>query len=433
MSAGRGREPLWTRDYLLTLVTTFSFFASLFYLTTTLPDYIDEAGGAEWEVGLVVGAFAVVPIVLRPYVGVVGRWSDRGGRKRLIRWGLVVMALSIAPMAATGGVAALFALRLVQGVGVSMVPTSAAALMAAIVPVPRRGEGVGFFGMAAGSAQMVGPIAGAWFASQWGFGAVFAIASLTAAAALLSVQPVSEPPVGAALFALRLVQGVGVSMVPTSAAALMAAGVRSGRGGPLLPPRALFPASIFLATTLAFTAAFIFLPLLGKERGLGEVAFFFTMHGGASLLARPLGGRISDRVGRVPVVTVGLAAMTVAMAVLASAESFGSVLLAGLCSGLGLGATQTGCFALALDRVPYEQQGGATAVLQLAWDVAGVVAGVAFGVVASLFGVAAIYWSSAALVAAAVGALHLGRAAGLTAASPLGPPRPAGDRGRGVG
>lgn len=389
------REQLWSRDYVLTLLTTFSFFASLFYLTTTLPDYIDEVGGAEWEVGLVVGAFAVVPIVLRPYVG---RWSDRGGRKWLIRVGLVVMALSIAPMAATGEMLALFALRLVQGVGVSMVPTSAAALMAAIVPAARRGEGVGFFGMAAGSAQMVGPIAGAWFAAQWGFGTVFLVASLTAAAALFLVQPVSEPPVGSA--------------------------VRAGRSGPLLPPRALFPASIFLATTLAFTAAFIFLPLLGKERGLGEVAFFFTMHGGASLVARPLGGRISDRVGRVPVVTFGLSAMTVAMILLGSAESFGVVLASGFCSGLGLGSTQTGCFALALDRVPYEQQGGATAVLQLAWDVAGIVAGVVFGIVASSFGVAAIFWSSAALVAAAIAVLHLGRAAGLTRAAPLGaPPR----------
>ncbi len=363
------REQLWSRDYVLTLLTTFSFFASLFYLTTTLPDYIDEVGGAEWEVGLVVGAFAVVPIVLRPYVG---RWSDRGGRKWLIRVGLVVMALSIAPMAATGEMLALFALRLVQGVG--------------------------FFGMAAGSAQMVGPIAGAWFAAQWGFGTVFLVASLTAAAALFLVQPVSEPPVGSA--------------------------VRAGRSGPLLPPRALFPASIFLATTLAFTAAFIFLPLLGKERGLGEVAFFFTMHGGASLVARPLGGRISDRVGRVPVVTFGLSAMTVAMILLGSAESFGVVLASGLCSGLGLGSTQTGCFALALDRVPYEQQGGATAVLQLAWDVAGIVAGVVFGIVASSFGVAAIFWSSAALVAGAIAVLHLGRAAGLTRAQPLGaPPR----------
>jgi MFS family permease len=395
MSAPPAAERLWGRDYILTLLTTFSFFASVFYLTTPLPEYVDEIGGEAWEVGLVTGAFAIVPLGLRPYVG---RWSDRGGRKRLIRIGLVIMALSLAPMAVSDEILALLALRIVQGIGVSMVPTSAAALIAAVVPAPRRGEGMGFFGMAAGTAQMIGPVAGAWFASQWGFGAVFVIAGATAAAALLSIHTVDEPPTGEA--------------------------VRAGRSGPLLPRRALFPSAIFLATTLAFTAALIFLPLLGKERDIGEVAFFFTVHGAASLIARPLGGRISDRVGRVPVVTFGLLMMTVAMLLLASAQSFGMVLAAGLFSGAGLGSTQTGLFALALDRVPYEQQGGATAVLQLAWDVAGILAGVGFGIVATVAGVPAVFWSSAALVAAAVVALHAGRAGGLTAVTPR-PSRPA--------
>ena len=167
---------------------------------------------------------------------------------------------------------------------------------------------MGFFGMAAGTAQMFGPIAGAWFASQWGFSAVFVIAGATAALALISIHTVTEPPAGEE--------------------------VRAGRSGPLLPRRALFPSAIFFATTLAFTAALIFLPLLGKERGLGEVAFFFTVHGGASLIARPLGGRVSDHVGRVPVVTFGLISMTVAMLLLASAQSFGMVLAAGLSRSL---------------------------------------------------------------------------------------------------
>lgn len=389
MSGPPAGERLWGRDYILTLLTTFSFFASVFYLTTPLPEYVDEIGGEAWEVGLVTGAFAIVPLGLRPYVG---RWSDRGGRKRLIRVGLVIMALSLAPMAVSDEILALLALRIVQGIGVSMVPTSAAALIAAVVPAPRRGEGMGFFGMAAGTAQMSGPLAGAWFASQWGFGAVFVIAGATAAAALLFIHTVDEPPTGEA--------------------------VRAGRSGPLLPRRALFPSAIFLATTLAFTAALIFLPLLGKERDIGEVAFFFTVHGAASLIARPLGGRISDRVGRVPVVTFGLLTMTVAMLLLASAQSFGTVLAAGLFSGAGLGSTQTGLFALALDRVPYEQQGGATAVLQLAWDVAGILAGVGFGIVATVAGVPAVFWSSAVLVAAAVVVLHVGRAGGLTAVTP---------------
>jgi MFS family permease len=395
VSAPPRRERLWSRDYVLTLFTSFSLFASIFYLTTPIPEYVDGLGGEAWEVGLVTGAFAVVPLGLRPYVG---RWSDRGGRKRLIRVGLVIMALSLAAMAASEEIPALLALRIVQGIGISMVPTSAMALIAAIVPPSRRGEGVGFFGVAAGAAQMTAPVAGAWFASQWGFGAVFVSAGVIAAAGLLSIQPVAEPP--------------------TSEEA------RNRRGAPLLPRRSLFPSAVFFATTLAFTAVLIFLPLLGRERGLGEVAFFFTVHGAASLIARPLGGRISDRIGRVPVVTFGLISMTVAMLLLASAHSFEAVLVAGFFSGAGLGSTQTGLFALALDRVPYEQQGGATAVMQLAWDVAGIAAGVGFGVVATIAGVPAVFWSSAVVVAFGVLALHAGRASGLTAVEPR-RPRPA--------
>ena len=69
--------PLWTRDYVLTTLGTFSFFASFLYLLSVLPDYIDEIGGAEWQVGLIVGSFGLLPLALRPFVG---RWSDRGHR-----------------------------------------------------------------------------------------------------------------------------------------------------------------------------------------------------------------------------------------------------------------------------------------------------------------------------------------------------------------
>ena len=61
---------------------TAGFFASFFYLLSVLPDYVDEIGGAKWQIGLVVGAFSVVPIGLRPFAG---RWSDEGHRKLLMR------------------------------------------------------------------------------------------------------------------------------------------------------------------------------------------------------------------------------------------------------------------------------------------------------------------------------------------------------------
>ena len=145
------RPPLWTRDYILATLGTFTFFSSFLYLLSVLPDYIDEIGGAEWQVGLVVGGFGLLPIALRPYVG---RWSDQGHRVTLMRLATVVFAAALFLMVFSADVWSLLALRIVQGIGMALWPTAASSLVAEVVPAPRRGEGFGFFGMAAAGAQI---------------------------------------------------------------------------------------------------------------------------------------------------------------------------------------------------------------------------------------------------------------------------------------
>ena len=138
------------------------------------------------------------------------------------------------------------------------------------------------------------------------------------------------------------------------------------------------------------------------------------MAGAASVVVRPLGGRLSDRFGRVVVVLPGLVSAALGMWVLTQAGSPGLLLVAGMFSGAGLGATHTGLFALSVDRVVSEQRGGAVATFQLAWDVSGLLAGVVLGVVAAVLGVEAVYWVASALLVGGIVALWGGRALGWT-------------------
>ena len=69
------------------------------------------------------------------------------------------------------------------------------------------------------------------------------------------------------------------------------------------------------------------------------------------------------------------------------------VLFAGLFSGLGVSLCNTGLFALALDRVSLDQQGSATAVIQLAWDVGIIISGIGLGFLASKFGLASLFFA----------------------------------------
>ena len=378
------RQRLWTADYALTLLGTVGFFSSFFYLLSVLPDYVDSIGGAKWQIGLIVGGFGLVPLFIRPFVG---RWSDRGRRKLLMRVGLVVSAGALVLMVFSEDVASLFLIRVVQGIGVAMYPTAAASLVAEVSPVPRRGEGLGFFGMSTGVAQMIAPAAGVVVADAWGFNAVFLLAAATAGLTLLVVQPVREP-----------------------------APHREVTEGPstLIPRQAIFPMLVFLSVTFSFSAAATFLPLLGDERDLGNVGLFFLFGGVGALLTRPLAGRTSDRVGRVPVVVPGLVATTASMWLLALAGSPPLMMLAGFASGVGLGAAHTGLLALAIDRVPPAERGRATAVLQMAWDIGGLTGGLLLGLLATALGVVAVYWAAGLIVLAALAGLLSAQAGGIS-------------------
>ena len=137
---GSSRPQVWGRDFTLTVLGTFTFFASFFYLLSVLPDYIGSIGGAKWQVGAIVSGFSAIPLVLRPFAG---RWSDRGGRKRLMRVGFVVTAASLALMALSADVLSLFALRVVQGIGAATFPTAAGSIVAEVTPESRRGGRAG--------------------------------------------------------------------------------------------------------------------------------------------------------------------------------------------------------------------------------------------------------------------------------------------------
>ena len=204
------KPPLWTRDFTLNALGTVGLFGSFFYLLSVLPEYVDSIGGEKWQIGVIVGGFGIVPMLLRPFVG---RWSDRGHRKRLQRIGLLTMAVATALMVLSEDVISLFLLRTGQGIGMALFPTAAASLAAELAPPARRGEGLGYYGMATSCAQMVTPALGVWIAHVWGFDAVFLIAASTSLVTLLVVQPIREP----------------------------ASEARAGDGSALIARRAIFP------------------------------------------------------------------------------------------------------------------------------------------------------------------------------------------------
>jgi multidrug resistance protein len=111
-------------------------------------------------------------------------------------------------------------------------------------------------------------------------------------------------------------------------------------------------------------------------------------------------GRLSDRIGRRPVLLVGLAGSAVSYLLFALAHSFGVLLLSRLVAG-AMGATVNVAQAYLADVTPAERRAGAMGMLGAAFGL-GFVVGPALGGIASHFGNAA-----PGLVASALTAVNL--------------------------
>src|SRR5262249_21121802 len=74
---GLGARPVW-RPVVCVLGATVCHFASLYYLLPTLPLWVQRLGGSTYEVGFIVGIFALASLLTRPFVGI---WMDRRGRR----------------------------------------------------------------------------------------------------------------------------------------------------------------------------------------------------------------------------------------------------------------------------------------------------------------------------------------------------------------
>jgi len=121
------------------------------------PMYITSLGATVASVGVFISAFTLASAVFSP---VIGRISDRVGRRRLILWGL---AGDVVFGVLTGLVPSwhwLLVVRLLNGALSAAATLPTEALIIDSVPVERRGETVGFTSACAMAGRWTGPVFG---------------------------------------------------------------------------------------------------------------------------------------------------------------------------------------------------------------------------------------------------------------------------------
>jgi MFS family permease len=345
----------------------FTFFLSFYLLLSALPLYAREIGVADRALGLVIGCFAFASMLVKPWAG----WaSDRFGRRPLLLAGAgVFLAASVAYGVSTTA-PVLLLVRLVHGSGMGLFPTAASAAVADLAPPDRRGEYLGFFGAGASIAMATGPIAGMAIAERAGFASLFAVAALSAAVALALSAAFPETLPERRRPPLRLEAAMSRAAVP--------------------------PSLVVLLLMLTYGAQVSFLPIYAHRQSM-NAGLFFLVFALAVALVRGHAGRLSDRLGRVPVAVAGLLLTAAALTALAFTRDLAGLAAAGALYGAGFGTAQPALMAWCVDRAGPRNRGRAMGTYYTALEL-----GIAGGATSSGLAVAAAGFAPTFLAAAAV-------------------------------
>lgn len=336
-------EKLFTRDFLLVCLSTFLFSGSMFLLFAVLPLFIVEhLHGAESQVGLIMGAFAVSAVLSRP---ISGRLVDTWSRKACLSFGALLYVIFPVLYTQAASVPIMLILRFFHGIGIAIYTTAGSVFVADLAPPARRGEAMGYYGMALNLAMAIGPALGVLLTERLGFTGLFWTAAGLALGSLLLVQFVHDP------------HQARPHMEQTATRPSLFSRI------------AVFPGFIAMCMTMTFGAIVSFLPLFVQHHNLGNAGLFFSVYSIVVVVLRPLSGRLSDRFGRSAVIIPGMLFLTISMVVLAYSTSMSGLLWTAVLQGIGFGAVHPSIMAWIVDRSTVHDRGPALATLMMAFDI----------------------------------------------------------------
>lgn len=349
-----------------------------------LPQLARHFGVSISAATFVITAFAVMRLLAAPPSGLL---IQRLGERRMYVAGVLIVALSTAACAFASSYWQLLVFRALGGIGSTMFFVSALGLMIRMSPHDARGRVAGMFSGAFLVGSVAGPIVGSLTAGL-GLSAPFVIYGvlliIAAAVVLVSLRnsPLAAP---AADDELKVTVRVALRHRAYRAALLS----NFATGWSMFGLRfALVP--LFVAEVLAHSAGVAGLALTAFA--VGNVAAVIPS------------GRLSDRVGRKPLLIVGLLLSGLTTAVLGLASSLPLFLAAAVVAGAASGIYNSPQQAAVADIIGKARGGTAVATFQMMSDFGSIVGSFGVGVLAQQLSFEwAFALSGAILVIAAIG------------------------------
>jgi MFS family permease len=346
------KERLITSEYCFILTANFLLYFGFYLLMPVLPFYLQEVFHAETAAaGFVLSSYTIAALTIRPFSGYL---LDTLARKPLYIAAFFIFTTVFAGYLFAGTLLLFILLRIVHGFSFGAVSVAGNTLVIDITPSSRRGEALGYYGLANNIAMAVGPMTGLILHDSCSFDLIFTSALISCSFgfffAVLIKTPakpqVKKEPVSLDRFILLKGLPVGVTL-------------------------------ILLSIPYGMTSTYI--AMYGHAIGIDSgVGLFFTLLATGTAISRLFSGRQVDKGRITQVITGGLCLVCLCYFVLAACAqcmewnpSVGKSLFFGLALflGIGFGSMFPAFNSMFVNLAPNNQRGTATSTYLTSWDV----------------------------------------------------------------
>lgn len=366
---------IFTKRFISLFFTNLSIFLVFYSLITTLPLYASGIlDRTDDEAGLLVTAFLVSAILMRPFSG---KLLDLYGKKRLLLISLLIYLACTILYVVFKEFTVLLGLRFFQGIWFSIATTAAGALAADIIPAKRKGTGLGYFTMSTNLAIVIGPFIGLLVIQYASFDALFIVLAVVVAigsvlALTLNTKDLTQP---------KQQQKFRLTF------------------NDLFEKKALPLAIVAAVIAFSYSSILSFLSLYAEQQDLLSAAsYFYAVLAVAMIGVRPFTGRIYDTYGAKYVIIPSFMLFAIGLVLLGNADNPALLLTSAIFLGMGYGTLTTSFQSLCVQATTPERTSYATATYFTLFDLGIAVGSYVLGIVAVSIGYSAIYMVSAALM-----------------------------------
>jgi MFS family permease len=359
-------EKIWNKNFTMLVLSNILMYITYYAILSALPIYLLanlHASGS--QIGLVVGIFTIASVLMRPLSGFA---LDRFGRRTIFLLALIFYSLFFIGYLVALSLMAIAVLRFVHGLSWGFTAVSGSTIAADLVPVSKRGEGLGYFALSTTLGMSTGPIIGLFIIHQWGYIVMFASGCVISITSLGCAYAVN--------LRRRFVVGKRIKLKWDS----------------MFDRNSLLLSLNVCITMIAYGALLSFIALYGREIGIHNSSLYFLFFSIGIGTARITAGKVFDTRGPRRLITYCILLLIIGFPMLAIAKNAILFYISALIIGFGNGVIFPTFQTMVNNLADANHRGAANSTIYTAVDI-GLGSGMILaGLIAQHISLSAIFW-----------------------------------------